>query len=87
MSRFSRTRPTLESPASLPFAITPSDTTNFAEAARAIYVGSAGNVAVVPIEGGTAVTFVGAVAGSILPVRAIRVNSTGTTAGSLVGLI
>lgn len=67
------------------FAITPSDTANFAVPARAIWVGGAGNVAAV-LPNGTAVTFVGAAAGSIIPVSCIRVNSTNTTATSLVAL-
>ena len=67
------------------FAITPSDTVNFDRTVRGIYVGSGGDVVAVT-EGGDAVTFVGAVTGSILPIMAVRVNSTSTTATSLVGL-
>ena len=67
------------------FAITPSDSTNFNYTVRGIYVGGTGNVAAVT-EGGTAVTFSSVPAGTILPVRAVRVNSTSTTATNLVGL-
>lgn len=67
------------------FAITPSDTVNFLFQVRGIYVGAAGNVVIVT-DDNEAITFVGCVAGSILPVRAKRVNSTSTTATSLVGL-
>ncbi len=67
------------------FAITPHDSTNFAYTVRGIYVGVVGNVVVVN-EAGTAVTFIGVPAGTILPVYAIRVNSTSTTATNLVGL-
>ena len=66
-------------------AITPHDSTNFAAPCRGIYVGGAGNVVVVGLDT-VAVTFVGVAAGSILPVQAIRVNSTSTTATSLVAL-
>lgn len=66
-------------------AITPSDATNFTKAARGIYVGGAGNVVIVGLDG-AAVTFVGATAGSVIPAQAIRVNSTNTTATSLVAL-
>ncbi len=72
-------------PAASFFAITASDSTSFSYTVRGIYVGGAGNVAAVT-EGGTAVTFTGVPAGTILPIRAIRVNSTNTTATSLVGL-
>ncbi len=64
------------------FAITPSDAT--VQRANAVWVGSAGNVAV-KTEDGTTVTFTGAQAGSILPIRTMQVLATNTTAGSLVG--
>lgn len=67
------------------FNITPHDTTNFGYTVRGIYVGGAGNVVAVN-EAGTAVTFIGVPAGTILPIYANRVNSTSTTATSLVGL-
>lgn len=67
------------------FAITPHDSTNFSFTVRGIYVGVTGNVVAVN-EAGTAVTFIGVPAGTILPVYANRVNSTSTTASSLVGL-
>jgi len=77
-------------------AITKSDTVNFdgstfsasaatkALPADGIYVGGAGVVAVVD-EGGVVVNFT-AVAGQTLPLRAIRVNSTNTTASLMVAL-
>ena len=71
-------------PSPSPFTITPSDETNFTKEARGIYVGTAGDVVAV-CTGGT-VTFANVPAGAILPVRAIRVNSTNTTASDLVGL-
>lgn len=66
-------------------AVTPSDSTNFARLARALYVGGAGNVVVVGKDG-VAVTFTGVPAGSILPVECIRVNATNTTATNIVRL-
>lgn len=66
-------------------AVTPSDTVNFASGAcRGLYVGGAGNV--VAIVGGVAVTFNGALAGTVLPVAATRVNATSTTATGLIAL-
>ena len=72
-------------PASSGFTITPSDVTNFTRTTRGIYVGGAGNVVVVWPDS-TTTTFPSVPAGVILPVRAIRVNSTSTTATNLVGL-
>lgn len=69
------------------FAITPHDSNDFSQGpVRGIYVGGAGNMVAVT-TGGTAVTFTGVLAGSIIPIRAKRVNSTNTTATSLVGLL
>ena len=51
----------------------------------AIYVGGTGDIVVVGAND-VAVTFSGAVAGSIVPVQAKRVNSTSTTATLLVAL-
>ena len=72
-------------PAESFFAITKSDSANFSFNVRGIYVGGTGDVVAVT-EGGTAVTFTAVPAGTILPIRAIRVNSTSTTATSMVGL-
>lgn len=73
-------------PATDAFAITPSDTVNFSQGmVRGIYVGVGGNVVVVTPQG-TVVTFA-AIAGAVLPVCAVRVNLTSTTASSLIGLL
>lgn len=67
-------------------AITPSNTVNFTDGpCRAIYVGSGGNLSVVPPEG-SAVSIVGALTGHILWIEAIRVDASGTSAQSLVAL-
>ncbi len=66
-------------------AITPSDTANFAQVVKGIYVGVGGDVVIVT-QSGAVVTFKNAVSGSIIPVYAKRVNSTGTIATDLVGL-
>ena len=67
-------------------AVTPSDTTRFEPAARAVYVGVGGNVAIYPANGAAAVVFLNAAPGSVLPVRCMGVASTGTTATNLVAL-
>lgn len=64
-------------------AITPSDTVNLSSPCRAIYVGVAGNITA--IMNGTPVLFANVPVG-ILPIKATRINLTGTAAGSLVAL-
>lgn len=71
-------------------AITPSDTDNIVCPAGlvvtdAIYVGTGGDVVVVQQDDDT-YTLVAAISGTILPVRAKRVNQTNTTASDLVAL-
>ncbi|HEX6537476.1 MAG TPA: hypothetical protein VF041_23040 [Gemmatimonadaceae bacterium] len=72
-------------PASRAFAITPSDSVNFANVTRALYVGGAGNVVGV-MQDGTVVTFSGMTAGTVYALRLKRINATLTTATGLVGL-
>lgn len=75
-------------PAGYAVAVTPSDSANVTTSfeVRALYVGGAGNVAVRFPGSGTAVTFVGVAAGTVLPIQAVRVMSTNTTATSIVAL-
>ncbi len=72
-------------PAAHAVAVTPSDSTNLTVAAKALYVGVTGDVTVVTTNGDTT-TFVAVPAGSVLPVQCTRVNSTLTTATSIVAL-
>lgn len=64
--------------------IVPSDTVNLAQPS-VIYVGVTGNVRVLTAQGND-VIFVGANAGSVLPVQALRVFLTSTTATNLVAI-
>ena len=66
-------------------SVTPHDSTNLTYWPRAIYVGGAGNISAVDINN-NAVTFTGVAAGSVLPIRPKRINSTGTTATGLVAI-
>lgn len=75
----------MSAPARSAVAITPSDVTDLTDVCRGVYVGGPGNIAAVMLTG-EVVTFVGAVAGSVIPVRVKRVNSTNTTATNLVAL-
>jgi hypothetical protein len=82
--KFESVQEGLTAPASQGVAIVPSSTTDLPFVTRAIYVGTAGDLAVVMRTGGT-VTFASVPAGTLLPIRALRVLET-STAGSLVGL-
>lgn len=80
-------RDSQESSARNSYAITPHDSNEVGTTLpRAVYVGGAGDIKM-SLEGdaGVFVTFVGATAGSILPVRPAIVH-TDTTATSLVAL-
>jgi hypothetical protein len=66
-------------------AVTPSNSVNLTTEARALYVGGDGDVAAVGPDDGVA-TFVGVVAGTVLPIKVKRVNSTNTTATNIVAL-
>ena len=65
-------------------AVTPSDTADLPQFS-VIYVGGAGAVKVTTAQG-TAVTFSGLNAGTVLPVRVRRVWATGTTATLLTAV-
>lgn len=66
-------------------AVTPHDSTNLTTNARSLYVGTGGNVVAVGLDD-TAVTFSNVPDGTILPIACKRVNSTSTTASSIVAL-
>lgn len=68
------------------YTITPSD--NTVVSYSGVYVGSTGNVAVIPLhEGptGTVVTFVACPVGFKIPLMVCKVMANGTTASNLVG--
>lgn len=78
-------------------AVTKSDTNDIhgdavgtdIQACRAVYVGGAGNIAVKMAgtgSGGSAVTFTGVVAGTVLPIQIVQLMSTNTTATDVVAL-
>ncbi len=83
--RFANTQPSLSSPASAGFTVTPSDATPLPSTSRALYVGSGGTLAVRMLSGDD-LSFAGLAAGTFLPIRVNQVLATGTTAGSIVAL-
>lgn len=66
-------------------AVTPSDTVELTNVSRAIYVGTGGNVVAIR-QDGVSVTIPSVPSGTILPIRAKRIASTGTTATGIVAL-
>lgn len=82
------TLPNQADPAYKAIAVVKSDTIPLPAGCRALYVGGAGDVAVVPIGQALAfpVTFAGMSAGVILPVSCSYVMSTNTTATLIVAL-
>lgn len=65
--------------------VTPHDSTDLANMTRGLYVGGTGNLVAV-MEDNTTCLFSAIPAGTILPIRARRVNSTNTTATLIVAL-
>lgn len=65
-------------------AVTPSDSTDFPTATRALYIGVTGNVKVTMLDS-SVVTFSNVAVG-VLPVRVTRVWSTSTTATGIIAL-
>ncbi len=72
-------------PAQKAFTITPHDT-NAQPFMNGIYVGGAGSITLRAINSAADVVITAPPVGSILPIRAAYVRSTGTTATLLVGL-
>ena len=69
--------------ATLAVAVTPSDTANNTHSY--LYVGTGGNVVVLPEASSTAVTFTNVPSGSYIWLRTKRINSTNTTASQIIG--
>lgn len=93
MDRFRAQRGAIDSVAFDAFAITPADATPLDQPTRAIFVGTAGNIAVKMVgydgedsSANPTIIFKNVPAGAILPIRAAFVLSAGTTAADLVGL-
>ena len=76
----------IDGPAYNAEVVTPHDSTNLSQISRALYVGVAGDVSVDMADTGTAIVFTAVPAGSLLPIRINRVNSTSTTATNMVSI-
>jgi len=67
-------------------AVTLSDSVQINPGSVALYVGTGGNLSILPAMGDVAVVLKDVQAGSVIPVRVRRVNLTGTTAADIVAL-
>lgn len=75
----------LVSPPEQAAPIAPSDSEVLSHVTRGLWVGGGGNVRLRMLGGGE-VTLEGIVPGSLIPIRAVQVFATGTTATAIVGL-
>lgn len=78
-------QPGLASPAGRWFEVTPSDSEDLAVRPRALWIGTGGTIALVGDDGVEASFTVPDA--FILPLRPVRVKSTGTDAGEIRGLL
>ena len=76
----------VSAPARRVVAVTPHDSNPLGDVAKALYVGTAGHVALRAIDSSTDAVFKNVPAGTVLPVRASHVRATGTSAAALVAL-
>jgi hypothetical protein len=81
---FASFQPGLGDPLTDGVAVTPSDSTVLTTT-RAIFVGGAGNLAVI-LSSGTTLVLTGVTAGTLLPLRCTKVKSTSTTATNIAAL-
>lgn len=84
-NEFDQYRISMTAPASRGEAVTPSDTVALTRDSRALYVGGAGNISMLTVDGDS-ITLNSVPAGSMLSIMARRVNATGTTATNIVSL-
>ena len=84
MDNFQNMQDTVSSPARSLIGVTPADGIPLAFVPKAIYVGAGGDLNVRCIEDQTATILRNVASGSILPIRAAEILSTGTTASDLV---
>lgn len=73
-------------PATRGVAVTPHDSDPLADAPKALFIGTGGDLVVRGINDAADVTFKNLPSGSVLPFRAQLVRATGTTASAIVAL-
>lgn len=83
---FALTADSLIAPARHAFPIAPADGVMLTTAARAIYIGSGGDLALRAVGSASDVTLRNVPTGTVLAIRVAAIRDTGTTAADLVGL-
>ncbi len=83
---FSTASDSLIAPARLAFTISPSDASDLPDVAKAIYVGTGGDITLRSVGSSEDVVLRNVVSGSVLAIRVKAVRQTGTTASDIVGL-
>ena len=83
---FATSRAGIDSPATRCFAITKSDTDELAFVTNYLYIGGAGNVAVILEGDDDSVVLTGLAVGVLHKLRVKKVMSSNTTATAIVGL-
>lgn len=77
----------VESPSRKAVEITPDDNNDLATWSKALYIGGGGNIEVQLVDDSGPTTFIAVPTGTVLPIRAKRIFSTGTTATFIVALL
>lgn len=84
---FKNTSDSPMAPAESCFSVTPDDTTELSICPKAIYIGTGGDITLIPLRGTVETTFRNLPDGSILDVRPRVVLQSGTTAADIIGLV
>ena len=84
--RFQLNADSPSAPSQFCFAVAPDDAAELSQATKALYVGTGGDIALIPVRNTDTVIFRNVPDGAILDVRVRAVLATGTTAANLVGL-
>jgi len=87
IDKFQGEKKTYEMSSNHLYAITPDDVNELSYIPRAIYIGSSGDLAVVPEIGDPVVIFTNLFQGTWVTVRVKKVLATGTTASNLIAMV
>lgn len=84
--QFSTNADQVSAPARRAVAVVPHDSNALADIPKALYVGTAGNIAMRGVDGTSDQSWKNVGAGTVLPFRAQYVRATGTTAADILAL-
>ena len=83
---FSSLADEVSAPARRALAVVPHDSNALSDIPKALYLGTAGNIAMRGVDGAADQVWKNVPAGAILPFRASYVRATGTTAADILAL-